>query len=143
MERFKQKADLDESGEAANVEVVVDAATVDDGLEQRLQRVPRNLLGRDVGAALRDVVDPLVDGVHGALRVRLGELELLAPANRRVAQTLEHDRVQPRQQEVQARALHRRLVDAAASEKRVSKRASDSKQTDGRGAWRTCDAART
>ncbi len=87
------------------IKVVVDLAAVDALGEQGPECVPRNLLGRQVGAAHGDRVDPHVDRVAGAAQVRLVELVLLGPAERRVREAFLHDGVEPREQEVQARAL--------------------------------------
>ena len=76
------------------------------------RRMGTNLGGREVGAAEGDGVHPDVDGVEGAAEVGLVELVVLGPAERDVAEALLGDGVQPGEQEVEAGALHGRLVHA-------------------------------
>lgn len=52
-----------------------------------LHRPPRNLGRIDVGAIGAELVDPLVDGVHGAELIGLRELEVFRPADRVVSTT--------------------------------------------------------
>ena len=91
------------------IEVVVDLAAVDTLRHQRLNGVPWHLLWRQVGATQRHAVHPDVERVARAAQVRLVELVALAPAERRVAEAFLHDGVEPGEQEVEARALVRRL----------------------------------
>ena len=56
-----------------------------------------------------DAVDPDVKGVARTLQVRLVELVGLRPAERGVTQSLLHDGMEPREQEVEARSLVRGL----------------------------------
>ena len=88
------------------VEFVVNLAAEDTLRDQCAKGIPWNLVRVNIGPVLAHAIDPLIDAVEGAALVTLIKLIRLGPANGSVAQTLLHNSVEPRDNEMQPLPLN-------------------------------------